>query len=228
MVKNLNYKNINIFNQQENFFFENKFYLNSDPSRLKKLIVHYELYKKIQKIKGAVIECGVFKGSSLIRWATFRFINDKYNNRTIIGFDTFNKFPKTNFLPDKIHRKKFIDEAGEKSLSVKKLKKIFYQKKFKNIKLIEGDIIKTIPRYIKNNPDLKIALLHIDVDIYEPTKVILEYLFKKVVKGGIIIFDDFNVFPGETKAVIDFFKSKKYKLRKLAYSKLKPYYIIKK
>ena len=223
MVKNLNYKNTNIFNQQENFFFENKFYLNSDPSRLKKLIVHYELYKKIQKIKGVIIECGVFKGSSLIRWATFRFINDKYNNRTIIGFDTFNKFPKTNFLPDKIHRKKFIDEAGKKSLSVKKLKKIFYQKKFKNIKLIEGDIIKTIPRYTKNNPDLKIALLHIDVDIYEPTKVILEYLFKKVVKGGIIIFDDFNVFPGETKAVKDFLKGKKYKLKKLSYSKLNPY-----
>ena len=228
MVKSMKNKIAEIINQQESFFFENNFYLHSDPSRLKKLIVHYELYKKIKKIKGAVLECGVYKGSSFIQWATFRLIDDKYHNRSIIGFDTFNKFPETNFLPDKIHRKKFISEAGNKSLSVKKLKKIFDKKKFKNIKLVEGDILKTVPKFVIKNPNLKIALLHIDVDIYEPTKVILENLFKKVVKGGIIIFDDFNVFPGETKAVKDFLKGKKYKLKKLSYSKLKPYYIIKK
>ena len=67
MVKSMKNKIAEIINQQESFFFENNFYLHSDPSRLKKLIVHYELYKKIKKIKGAVLECGVYKGSSFIQ-----------------------------------------------------------------------------------------------------------------------------------------------------------------
>src|SRR5690606_40062214 len=52
-----------------------------------------------------------------------------------------------------------------------------------NFELIEGDILKTIPEFLANNKSLKISLLHIDVDVYEPTKVILESLWDKVVKG---------------------------------------------
>ena len=40
-------------------------YLKSDISRIGKLLYHYEIYKKIQNIPGDIIECGVFKGSSL-------------------------------------------------------------------------------------------------------------------------------------------------------------------
>ena len=47
---------------------ENLFYLTSDKSRIKKLIDHYEIYKKISKINGDIIECGVFKGAGLMFW----------------------------------------------------------------------------------------------------------------------------------------------------------------
>ena len=53
---------------------ENNFYSLSHPSRISKLINHYELYKKIISLKGDIIECGVFKGNSLIRFLTFREI----------------------------------------------------------------------------------------------------------------------------------------------------------
>ena len=75
--------------------------------------------------------------------------------------------------------------------------------------MVEGDILKTLPNFIKENNNLRIALLHIDVDIYEPTKIILEKLYDKVVEGGIIILDDYKVFPGERQAVDDFIKNKK-------------------
>jgi|TARA_B110000305_G_scaffold223264_1_gene267646 O-methyltransferase len=39
----------------------------------------------------------------------------------------------------------------------------------------------------------KIKLCHIDVNVYESTKEIFEYVDKKLVKGGIIIFDDFGI-----------------------------------
>ncbi|MCW1341325.1 TylF/MycF family methyltransferase [Campylobacter jejuni] len=41
-----------------------------------------------------------------------------------------------------------------------------------------------MPEYCDKHPEFKIAFLHIDVDIYEPTVTILENLFDKVVRGG--------------------------------------------
>ena len=52
--------------------YENLFYLTSDKKRILKLLDHYEVYKKILKVRGDIFECGVFKGASLIRFLTFR------------------------------------------------------------------------------------------------------------------------------------------------------------
>lgn len=60
------------FETSKAFDYENGFYLTSDPKRLQKIVSHYELYKKIVDLPGEVIELGVFKGASLIRFATFR------------------------------------------------------------------------------------------------------------------------------------------------------------
>ena len=76
------------------------------------------------------------------------------------------------------------------------------------IELIEGDITQTVPDYVSEHPELKIALLNLDVDIFEPTVTILENLYPKIVSGGIIILGDYGRFPGETKAVNEFFKNK--------------------
>ena len=98
---------------------------------------------------------------------------------------------------------------------------------FKNIELIEGDITSTVPEYISAHPELKVSLLNLDVDIYEPSVIILENLYSKIVKGGVLILDDYGTFPGETKAVDDFFKGQKISIRKFPYSDT-PSFIIKK
>ena len=70
---------------------ENKFYLNSHPSRIKKIINHYEIFKNI-KIPGVIIECGVFKGNSISRFILLEiFIKD--SKKKVFGFDVFGKFP---------------------------------------------------------------------------------------------------------------------------------------
>lgn len=52
-------------------------------------------------------------------------------------------------------------------------------------------------------------ILNLDLDLYEPTKVALECFVPKMVKGGIIILDEYahETFGGETKAVDDYFKA---------------------
>ncbi|MFA6339040.1 MAG: TylF/MycF/NovP-related O-methyltransferase [Candidatus Paceibacterota bacterium] len=219
-------KFLNQFNTEDSFNYENGFYLTGGIDRLGKLLAHYELYKMIKDLPGAVVECGVFKGASLIRLATFRNLLETPHSRKIIGFDTYGKFPATKFEKDKKYLKKFVEGAGENSVDEKELASIFEFKGIKNFELVKGDINKTVPEYIKNNPHLKISFLHIDTDVYEPAVTILKNMYEHVVRGGIIAFDDYGTFPGETKAVDEFFKDKKVEIKKLSLSHI-PSYIIK-
>jgi len=55
------------------------------------------------------------------------------------------------------------------------------------------------------------CLVHIDVDLYDPTRESLEFFFPRLVTGGIIVLDDygFSTCPGARQAVDEFFGSKK-------------------
>ena len=99
-------------------------------------------------------------------------------------------------------------------------------KKLDNYEFIKGDINKTIPKYCKDNEHLKIALLHIDTDVYEPAVTILNNMYDRVVRGGVIMFDDYGTFPGETKAVDEFIKDKGITVKKLSISHI-PSFIVK-
>jgi hypothetical protein len=214
-------------NSKDSFNYENNFYLSCDNSRIGKFMAHYELFKMSIDKPGSIIECGIFKGISLIRFATFRnLLNTK--SKKIIGFDMFGKFPETKFIKDQKLREKFITDAGKKGISKNQLLEILKNKRLdKKIELIQGDVTKTIPKYIEKNPKLKISFLNLDTDVYEPAVTILENLYPKLAKGGILLLDDYKIFPGETKAVDEYFKNKNVKINKFPFSKT-PHYIIKK
>jgi|ETN02SMinimDraft_4_1059925.scaffolds.fasta_scaffold21052_2 hypothetical protein len=209
------------------FEYENGFYLTCEVSRIGKFIAHYELYKSIDHLSGAIVECGVYKGVSLTRFAMFRNLFEKQIKRKIVAFDTFDTFPKTQFEEDIPLRQNFIDESGDQSIGKSQLLEILNEKNCgESLDLISGDICETVPEFVSNNPDLKIALLNLDVDIYEPSVVILEYLFPLLVKGGILILDDYGTFPGESQAVDDYFKGQSIEIQKFPFCKT-PRYIIK-
>jgi hypothetical protein len=209
------------------FDYENNFYLSCDNTRLSKLIAHYELYKAIINLPGAIVECGIFKGASLVRFASFRELFGSSFSNKIIGFDIFDEFPDTNFDEDQKYRDKFIENAGINSIGELQLLEVLKYKGIeKNIELVKGDICKTVPEYVKNNPHLKIALLNLDVDIYEPAVTILEELYPRICNGGVLILDDYATFPGETKAVDDYFREKNVKIRKFPFA-MTPSYIVK-
>jgi len=210
------------------FEHENSFYLTCNPNRMSKVLAHYELYKMSMGLPGHLVECGVFKGISLVRWAMFRELFENQGARKIIGFDTFDEFPETEFEPDKAKLESWIASAGNQSISRKQLHEVLDKKGITNgIDLVKGDVRQSIPEYLEENPGLRISLLNLDTDIYEPAAAILELLYDRIVPGGILILDDYAVFPGENKAVEEFFKGKGVLFNKLPFA-MTPSYLVKK
>jgi len=198
--------------------YENLFYLTSKKSRLLKLIDQYEIYKKILNVKGDIVECGVFKGASLIRLATFRDLIEDSQKRKILGFDSFGKFPMPKININKhsdINFAKRHDKNIGIGIAIEKLRLYLKKKKIKNFDLIKGNVINTIPKYFENKKN-KIALLHLDLDIYEPTEFVLNYLVKRIPKGGVILLDDYNHIKGATLATDNFIKNNKLKIKKVS------------
>ena len=206
---------------------ENAFYLTCAPGRVGKLIAHYELYQRAQGVAGAFVECGIFKGSSLARFAMFRHLFESEETRALIGFDVFGKFPETNFDADKDRRSRFIKSAGDESISVEQLQTVLAQKGCgTNVTLIVGDICHTVPAFVAEHPELRIALLHVDVDILEPSQIVMNTLAPLVVPGGVIVLDDYGIFPGATKAVDEFMAGRRERIQKLPFA-LAPAFVIK-
>ena len=195
--------------------YENGFYWFSSPTRLNKMLAHYELYKSIVGLPGDILELGVFKAASLVRLATFRNLLENDFSRKLVGFDAFGKFPKEqlslkhdlNFIDD------FEKEAGD-GLTLEEVKNILLFKNFQNISLNEGNVFDTLPVYLEKFPATRVSFLHLDLDVKEPTVFALDHLWERVVPNGIVVFDDYNAVAGETEAVDDFIKANHLKIEK--------------
>ncbi|WP_340678117.1 TylF/MycF/NovP-related O-methyltransferase [Paraglaciecola sp.] len=197
--------------------YENGFYLTSHITRIPKMLAHYELYKSIINLPGQVVECGVFKGASFTRFCTFRDVLESPYSRKIIGFDMFGKFPIPVETDDAHFVEKFEQSAGD-GINAEELSHYLASKGIVNFELIKGNILSTLDDYLLQRPELKIALLHVDVDVYKPTVHILDRLYKHMVPGGVIMFDDYATVAGETKAVDEFLAGKNLKIEKLSIS----------
>ena len=219
---------INLPNNNNSFEYENNFYLTCDYTRMAKWAAHYEFFKMTEDLPGTIVECGLFKGVSFIRFAMFRRMFGNNHSKKMIGFDVFGKFPDSTFELDRKYIDKFLSETGTgDGISKKQLMDVLKYKGIdENLELVEGDICETIPKYIDKEPSLKISLLNLDPDIYEPSVTTLEYFCPRIVKGGILILDDYGKFTGETKAIDDYFKGKDVKIRKFSFCQY-PSYIIK-
>lgn len=197
---------------------ENVFYLRSPVSRLGKLLAHYEIYKMILGLPGAVVECGVFKGASLVRFATFRSLLETEDSRPIHGFDAFGAFPRDGISSeaDQAFIERF-QSAGGDGIAPAALQAALAAKKLGNVMLHAGLVGDTVPPFLASHPALKIALLHLDLDVYEPTRLCLDLLGERLVPGGLIVFDDYTSVEGATRAADEFAKANGVKLEKLPY-----------
>lgn len=218
------------FDSENPFLYENGFYLTSSPDRIRKFLVHYELFKKTIELPGDIIEVGVFKGASFCRFTKYRDIFHQTAEKKMIGFDIFGVFPLPtgrHIESDKEQRDSFVEIAGQESMSIEALQS-FLEKSGsgENIDFVAGDVIETVPTYTKENPNLQISLLHLDVDYYDTTRVCLENFYDKVVSGGLILLDDYNDFAGATDAANEFFSAKNLKIEQMWDAPV-PYFVVK-
>lgn len=70
-----------------------------------------------------------------------------------------------------------------------------------NVEFIKGKVEDTL---LLNEIPNTIAILRLDTDFYESTKVELEVLLPKLVVGGMLIVDDYGSWAGARKALNDF------------------------
>ena len=199
--------------------------------RLQKIFTRYDFFKKTINVPGDIVECGVFKGTGQIYWLKLLRIYDEYSMKKVVGFDTFQSFPKSILKYEKKQAKKFLKESSYKGVSLKdinnKIKKIGLEKRSE---LVKGDIIKTSSSYVKKNKGFRISLLNLDLDTYEGTKAALENFYPLVSKNGIIIFDEYGKRGwGETDAVDEFFRNKKnIKIQSIKFSNQPSAFVVKK
>jgi len=209
-----------------------------DRRDVAKFLNRYEIFKKQLNIHGSVVECGVNLGAGVFSWLHFSSILEPYNSsRHIYGFDTFDGFKSLDNKKDsggvylnQNFQKKFSNTL--KKDNILESTKIHNQNRPLNhlskVSMIKGDMTKTFPHFLKKNPHLIISLLHIDLDIYEPTKIVLELMKPRLVKGCVIAFDDLNAKegPGETLALLETFGLNKYKLVRNEFDSYLSYLII--
>lgn len=185
---------------------------------LKRFLAHYELFRRTRNLPGDIIELGVYRGTSLMSWANFlEIFNMGDRQKQVFGFDNFKGFPeldqkdgredpKTNKIPGGFDSSPFLDILKE-AIGIFDSDRFIPHKP--RVILVEGDITETLPEFIETRPGLRLSLIHIDCDIYQPSKIGLELLWPRLVPGGVLVLDDYSIRPweGESAAVDEYFGS---------------------
>ena len=125
-------------------------------------------------VKGHYLEFGVYTGG------TIRYIARCIGNRTVHGFDSFEGFPEA-----------WSGHAlGRKAFDVKgRLPRVPG-----NVLLHPGYFDASVPKWLTDNAG-PVAFVHIDCDLYSSTKTALDLLAPRLVRGSIVVFDEYFNYP---------------------------------
>lgn len=190
-------------------------YTMTSPERINALIDAVR-YVVANKVDGAMVECGVWKGGSVMAMMlTLKMLGDE--NRDIYLYDTFSGMSTPSDVDVSYHGQNAHEifskhHENTKDTSdwclfpleevVQNTFSIGYNKD--KIHFIKGKVENTIP---KNMPR-KIALLRLDTDWYESTKHVLTHLFPCLSPNGVLIIDDYGHWEGARKAVDEYISDK--------------------
>lgn len=192
----------------------------------------YALYKAVQHvtdagIDGAFVECGVWRGGSVMvmaetltaRGCTDRdiFLYDTFDGMTeptpvdinIRGHDACGLLEQTS----KGEGNNVWAYAGLETVQ-NNLRRTPYP--WDRFHFVRGPVETTLQEVVPP----KIALLRLDTDWYESTRIELEILYPRLQPGGVIIIDDYGHWQGARKAVDEYFSriEKKVLLNRIDYT----------
>jgi hypothetical protein len=174
-------------------------------------------------IEGALVECGVQTGKIEKIWIN-KLKERNVFTKDIYLYDTFTGLtepgPKDVGIYNGLDTPQAVyDEWAKHNVyevntmcycPLSKVVSDLYETGYpqENLHFIKGDVRKTLLN--ENNIPKKIAVLRLDTDWYDSSKIELETMFKYLVPGGVLILDDYGYWKGQKDATDEFFKNTKY------------------
>lgn len=199
---------------------------NSSPSPLGaanvKIILH--LLNQVTSIEGAICECGVFRGKTIIPMALF--LNKQKSNKIIYGFDSFEGLDETVKIDLKLGGMNFFSKQvhGFNETSIENVsRKIKKWKLESRITLVKGYFKETLPQH----GDKMFSFVHLDCNLYQSYKECMEFFYPRINKGAVILLDEYNdpPWPGCNKAVDEFLADKAETLQKIEMDNYQKWYL---
>lgn len=185
---------------------------------LKRFLAHAELFRQTVDVPGDIAEVGVFRGAGLLTWANLLeayCIGDR--TKVVVGFDNWAGFselsPEDGAEVEALQKKPGGFSPAPYLAELESAIRIFDSDRFvgwkPRIQLVQGDIEQTVPGFVRDNPGVRFSLVHLDCDLYRPTKAAIAALWPRLSRGGVMLFDEYAIrdWPGETKAVDEFLES---------------------
>ena len=186
----------------------------SAPFTITSLERMFALYQSVKyvvssNIEGDFVECGVWKGGSVMLMAlTLKEMGVK--SKRIYLYDTFNGNPppgKDEFLFSNGVSALFEygdGRRGEWEAPLSSVRENIAKTGYplSNFEYVIGEVEKTLRE--RDRLPKKIAILRLDTDYYESTKTELENLFPLLQKGGVLIIDDYGHYSGAKRAVDEY------------------------
>jgi O-methyltransferase len=178
-----------------------------------RLYAHFQAlnYVVTHGIEGDIVECGVWRGGTSMLGA-MTLLGRGETSRNIWLYDTFAGMtePTTSDVsPWDGNNAKNLWKANSQAdhnkwcfAPIEEVRRNFLSTGYPPDKanFVKGDVALTL---LENAPR-KIAVLRLDTDWYESTKVELEILFPRLAKGGVILIDDYGAWTGCKKAVDEY------------------------
>jgi len=168
-------------------------------------------YVEHQRVPGAIVECGVWKGGSMMAAALALLALDS-TQRQLYLCDTFSGMTEPAPIDvdwqgrparDLLHLPNAEGEAFRAACGLNDVKQAMMQTRYPWEKLIfvPGRVERTLPQQAPE----QIALLRLDTDWYESTLHELEHLYPRLADGGVLIVDDYGHWQGAKRAVDQYF-----------------------
>lgn len=165
-----------------------------DMVRFYGLCMAFDLIEK-DKIKGEVVELGVYKGDTAVLLANFA----RKSARQLYLLDTFNGFDDRDLELNEQHLSGAFSET-----SLEFVKKRVGEE---NTSFVQGFFPDTAAHLPASG---RYSLVHIDTDLYAPIKAGLEYFYPRLNDGGFLIMHDYMslCWEGAIRAIDEFFADK--------------------
>jgi hypothetical protein len=191
----------------------------TSPERVNALVEAVR-YVVANKIDGAMVECGVWKGgSAMAMMLTLKTLGDE--EREFYLYDTYAGMstPGTadvSFQGEKASEifsslKKNSEDTSDWCASpLEEVKHNTFGTGYNKDRMcfIQGKVEETIPAHMPQ----RIALLRLDTDWYESTKHELTHLFPRLQPHGVLIIDDYGYWKGARKAVDEYIAENKVRI----------------